>query len=214
MSDKPQLKTSTGPFANIIILGHIDAASYDTEAGKVGACVEEADFNVIYRDTLPAIHDAASPVIEKMSAIPRGTNTSATEKAQERENKAAAAAKVPREPKKVKDVPETFVTYADRVKASVSAEIWATIDAKFREIALATPVDATPNVRSSGASKANLEKADDILSRETDKIEAAVSKMLALVPDFDLVRDEEGKPERSSLAKMVGAYIAASTASV
>lgn len=211
MSEKPKLVTSTGPFKNIIILGHADVESFDQEAGKAGACLEEADYNVIYRDTLPDIHDKFSPILEEMSGATRGVNAKASAKAQEREN--AAAQKANREAKK-KEVLESFIDFADRVKAGTDDEAWKAIDAKFREVALATPVNATPTTRAAGASKANLEKADEILTRDVDKIEAAVSKLIQLVPDYDLVRGDDGKPERLSLARLVGAYVEASKAGV
>lgn len=217
MSDtptKPSLITSTGPFKDFTILGHVTAEDFDKEAGKVGACVEEADYNVIYRDTLPELHDLATPKLEELSGLKRGTNDKATAKAQERENAAAAGATPPRAAKKVKDVPESFIVYSERVKANVDEEVWKSIDAAFRSLALSLPVNATPTVRSSGLSKANLEKAKEVLTRSVDKIEEAVAKMLAMVGDYDLTRDAEGKPEEASLARLVGAFIAAQQASV
>lgn len=214
MSDKPQLVTSTGPFEDIIILGHISAEDFDKEAGKVGACVEEADMNVIYRDTLIVLQDKAGPLFNKLApGIPIGVNEKATAKAQEREN--AAATKAGRAPKTL-SIPETFKSWANRIKLGVDEATWKEIDTEFRALALATPVDATPNVRTSNlANKADLAKADDILTRDEDAIEAAVTKLQApLATEFDLIRDESGKPERVSLAKLVSAYVASQKSAI
>lgn len=210
---KPRLAVNTGPFKKVLILGHATVEERDTEAGKVGCTLEDADYSDIYRSTLPELHDKAAPVVKALSGIDRGVNKEQTEKNQKRANDAAAAAKPPKTAATVKDVPESFVDYAERVKSSVSEEIWKTIDEKFRELALATPVDASPSKRTGAASKANLEKAEEILNRTPDNIEAAVTKMLALVPDFELVR-EDGVPEKTSLARLVGAWTAASMAGV
>lgn len=214
MSDqKPQLVTSTGPFDNIILLGHISAEDFDKEAGKVGACVEEADYNIIYRDTLTVLQDKAASLFTKLApSLPVGVNEKATAKAQEREN--AAAEKAKRTPKTV-SVPETFNSWAARIKLGVDEATWKEIDTEFRALALATPVDATPNVRTSNlANKADLAKADEILTREPDAIEATVEKLSAPVPAFELLRDEAGKPERVSLAKLIAAYVASQKSAI
>lgn len=206
MSDtKPQLKVNTGPFENVILLGHETVEDYDREAGKVGACLEDADFNVIYRDTLPTIHEKATKEIVTLSGLTPATNTKQTEKNQEREN--AAATKAGRTPKTVKPVDETFVTYIARVKATVDGTVWSAIDTKFREIALATPVDSSPSARVGAPSKANTEKAEQILTREDSAIEAVVATMSAKATSFDLAREADGKPNVTSLAKLVGTYM-------
>ena len=208
MSDKVKLVTTTGLHKDIVILGYADEASFDAEAGKVGAAVEEANYNVIYRDTLPEIQDAVIPKIEALTGIKIGVNEKATAKAQERED--AAAAKAGREPKK-KSVPETFNDYDARVRAMVDDEMWAKVDALVREVALATPVNAKPTVRAGGLSKANLDKADDILANPATA-ESRIAKLTAVVTDYDLLRDENGTPDRNSLARLVGLFIAAQSA--
>lgn len=189
---------TTGPFKNVIFLGHSSVEERDAEAGKVGSTLEDADYSDLYRSTVPEAHDKMAPELEKLSGVVRGVNAEQTAK-----NQARA-----KEGKTVKPVPETFVDYAARVKPLVSEEIWASIDSRFREIALATPVDASPSKRGGAASKANLEKADDIIGRPADAMEAAITKLLTTVPDYELTRDEDGKPERTSLARLVGEFIA------
>jgi hypothetical protein len=204
MSDKPKRIVTTGPFKDIAILGHRSVEERDEEAGKVGSTLEDADYSDIYRGTLQEIHDKAAPQIASLTGISRGVNEEQTAKNQARL----------KEGKVAKPVPESFVDYAARVKAGISDEDWKAVDALVREIALATPVDASPSKRVGAVSKANLEKADDVLTRSVDKIEDAVSKLMADVPEFDLTRDEDGKPERSSLARLIASAIAARMASV
>jgi hypothetical protein len=201
MSDKPTLTVNTGPFKSVAVLGHASIEDFDREAGKVGAALEEADFSLIYRDTLPEIHSAVVEAIEKLSGISRNVNAEATAKLQARAKDGVTVA----------PVLENFVPYANRVKANVDAEVWATIDAKFREVALATPVSAAPSVRTGGGapSKANQEKADGLLQLDPDTLETKIEKLMAAAPAFNLARDEDGKPERVSLARLIGAWLAA-----
>jgi len=205
MSQTTKLITTTGLHKDIVILGYDTTEAFDADAGKAGAALEEANYNVIYRDTLPTIQDAVIPKIEALTGIKLGINEKLTAKAQEAEN--AAAAKAGREPKK-KVVNETFKDYDARVKATVDDEMWQRVDALVREVALATPVDSKPTVRSGGLSKANLDKADDVLGRSVDNIELAVAKLIAVVREFDLARSEEGKPVRNSLARLIGEFVA------
>lgn len=195
---KPKLTVNTGPFKNVVVLGHTSVEERDREAGKIGSTLEDADYSDLYRSTLPEIHDKAAPMLLQLSGVTRGVNEAQTKKNQARM----------KEGKVAKDVPETFVDYATRVKASVDESVWAQIEEKFREIALATPVDASPSKRVGQASKANVEKAKEVLSRDIDEIEEKVEMLLAEVPSFDLLRDEDGKPEENSFARLIGAFIA------
>lgn len=211
-TEKPKLVVSTGPFKNVVILGHTTVEERDAESGKVGSTLEDADYSDIYRSTLPEIHDKAAKILAEKSGVARGVNAEQTAKNQKRVNDAAA--KAGKEAKTVANVDETFVDYANRVKAEADEATWKEIDTEFRAIALATPVDASPSKRVGTPSKAAQEKAADILSRDEAGIETAVDKILALVPNFDLERDAAGKPDATSLARAIMAYTAAATAGV
>lgn len=202
-SEKPKLVVSTGPFKNIVVLGHASVDDYDKEAGKVGSCLEDADTNVLYRSTLPDIHDKALKEVESLSSVSREANADATAKAQAREN--AAAIKANREAKTV-TVHETPVTYFERVKALVDEATWASIDAKFREVALATPIDASPSKRVGQPPKDCQEKAAEILTRDDAGVESALAKLGTLVPNFDLETTADGRPDAMSLARFIQAY--------
>lgn len=206
-TEKPKLIVKTGPFDNVIILGHNSVEERDREAGKVGSTLEDADYSDIYRSTLPEIHDKAAKEFETITSVLRSTNEAQTAKNQQRADAAATKASKPTKP--VTPVKETFVEFAKRLQATVTPEVWKSLDTKFREIALATPVDASPTKRLGAPSKAAQEKAADILSRDSAGIEAAIEKLETLVPDFDLERDADGKPEQMSLARFVKAYLVA-----
>lgn len=203
-TQQPKLTVNTGPFNDVVILGHVSVEDYDREAGRVGACLEDADTNVLYRDTLPTLHEKTIKEIITMSGVPRSVNDKQTAKNQEREN--AAAAKAGRAPKTVKTVEESPVSYFTKVKASVDPEVWTQIDGYFRKVALETPVDSSPAARQGAPSKANTAKAEEILTREVDDIEVAVEKLLAKVPEFNLERETDGKPNVTSLARLVGSF--------
>lgn len=204
-AEKPKLLVSTGPFDNIVILGHSTIEERDLESGKVGSTLEDADVSDIYRSTLPEIHDKALGPVKELSGMEREVNATQTAKNQARADAVATKKGVASTP--VKSVYETPVNYFNRVKAAVSDEIWKEIDAKFREIALATPVDASPSKRQGAPSKANMEKAAEILTRADDAIDATVEKLKTNAPNYDLELDADGKPEQKSLARLVGIYL-------
>jgi hypothetical protein len=194
-----QVKVSTGPFKDLLFPGHEDAEAFDREAGEVGACVEEADASVAYRSTLPDFHKAFTDTLEQMSGVKRGVNQEATEKAKARA----------KDPAKVEPTPESFITFANKAKQAVDENTWKTIDAKAREVAKTVPIDASPSKRQAGPGKDVLAKADDILTLPQDQIEAKVAKYLGKVEGFELDRDEAGKPERSSFARLIKGYLEA-----
>jgi hypothetical protein len=193
-----QLKVSTGPFSDLLFQGHEDADAFDVEAGEKGACVEEADASVAYRSTLPEFHKAFTPTMESMSSIKRGVNAEATARAKARS----------KTPEKVEDVPESFITYANRVKAQVGDEAWKPIDAAARELAASMKIDASPGKRQAGPGKDLLAKADSLLTLPADQLQTKVDKYLGAVEGFELQTDEAtGKPDRASLARLVGKYL-------
>jgi len=191
------ITVSTGPFKDLPFPGHTDAEEFDREAGEAGACVEEADASLVYRSTLPAFHKAFTPTVESLSSIKRGVNTEATERAKARS----------KTPDKVEDVPESFITYANRVKAQVSEADWKALDAAARELSAQTKVDASPSARQAGPGKDLLAKADSLLTLPADQLAAKVDKYQGAVEGFELTTDESGKPDRASLARLVGKYL-------
>lgn len=201
MTDKPKLVFSTGPFKDAIVFGHRTVEERDTEAGRSGITLEDADYSDLWRGGTDEIYAKWIPECEKLTGIKREADAERTAKAQARV-KPDKNGNV----KTLNPVLDSQVTYAEKVQAQVSDEVWHKLDGLFRELALTTPIDASPSKRTGSVSKANLEKADDILRRTLDKIEIAVGQLQAVVPDFDLQRDEEGKPERTSLARLVGAF--------
>lgn len=190
---------STGPFKDLGFPGHADAEEFDREANEVGACVEEADASVAYRSTLPEFHKAFTPTMESLSGIKRGVNEEATRKAKERAKDAS----------KVEDIPESFITWANRVKTSLSEADWAALDSAARELAAQTKIDASPSKRIAGPDKQLLSKADSWLATlSPEQLSQKTDKYLATVEGFDLQTDEAtGKPDRVSLARLIGKYL-------
>lgn len=194
---KPLLTVNTGPFKNLAFPGHASADDYDKEAGKAGTCVEDADTNVLYRSTLPEFHEKFTPTLETLSGQKRGVNADATEKAKAKS----------KTPDKVKDVPESFVDFANKVKASVSEDIWKEIETQAKAVALTVPIDASPSSRGGGIAKAYREKAAEVLARAQDAYDASVAKLQAAVSDFVLDTDPEtGRATEDSLARLVAEF--------
>jgi hypothetical protein len=71
---------------------------------------------------------------------------------------------------------------------------------KARELASKTAIDASP----SRPDKDLLSKADSLLTLPADQLQDKVDKYLGAVRDFQLETDENGKPDRVSLARLVG----------
>ncbi len=191
------LTVSTGPFKDLTFPAHEDAESFDREAGEVGACVQEADASLAYRSHLPEFHRTFTEQMESLSGVKRGVNTDATEKAKARS----------KTPDKVDDIPESFIVWANRVKASLSEADFKALDAAAREQALKMPLDASPSKRMAGPGKDLLSKADSLLTLPADQLQTKVDKYLGSVGDFQLETDENGKPDRASLARLVGKYL-------
>jgi hypothetical protein len=82
----------------------------------------------------------------------------------------------------------------------------AALQSWAQEVADTIPVDPSP-ARQSALAKGDLLKAEDILDRDADSVEAKVQKFLAAVPDFELIRDDDNRPEKQSLARLIGRYI-------
>lgn len=191
------ITVSTGPFRDLPFPGHESAEEFDREAGEAGACVEEADASIAYRSTLPEFHKAFTPTVEQLSGVKRGVNEEATARAKSRA----------KDPAKVEDIPESFITYANRVKASLSEADWKALDAAARELSAQTAIDASPSKRQAGPGKDLLAKADSLLTLPADQLQTKVDKYLGACEGFDLQMDENGKPERSSLARLIGKYL-------
>lgn len=203
-TEKPKLIVSIGPFDGVVVLGHSSVEERDTETGEVGSTLKDADYSDIWRSTSPEIQEKAYPEIKELAGMERSVNTEQTAKVQARADAIATKAAKPSTP--VKPVYETYVNYFHKVKAAVSDDIWKEIQAKFLAVALATPVDASPSKRQGAPSKANMEKATEILTRADDAIEATIEKLKVNAPNYEVELDAEGKPEVKSLARLVGIY--------
>jgi len=198
---KAQLLSDTGPFKNVTFYGYSSVEDFDRDAGRVGACLEEANYQLLYRGGFGEIHDKFIDQLESMSGMKRNVNEKATAALQARAKEGVT----------VTPVLENFVPFANRVRASLSDEQWAPINEAFLAVVKDTPLSSAPSTRSGGGgsvSKANQAKADAVLLLSPDEIESKVEKILAAVPSFNLVRDDSGLPDRVSLARGIAAWAA------
>jgi hypothetical protein len=185
--------------------GQDSVEEYDAAAGRTGACLEDAVNNTIYRSTLPEWQNAFGKLLQEKTGIPREIDPKATAQVKERA----------KNPGETKAVPERFRTYNTRVrklyagadgdKEGDPAKI-AELQTWAQEVATSITVDPSP-ARVSAIAKGDLLKAEDILDHDTDYIEAKVQKFLVAVPEFELIRDDDNRPEKQSLARLVGRYI-------
>lgn len=199
---KAQLLSDTGPFKNVTFLGYSSVEDFDRDAGRVGACLEEANYQLLYRGGFGEIHDKFIDTLESMSGMTRVVNDKATAALQARAKEGVT----------VTPVLENFVPFANRVRASLDAEQWAPINEAFLKVVAETPLSSAPSTRSGSGggtvSKANQAKADGVLTLTPDEIESKIEKILAAVPSFNLVRDDSGLPDRVSLARGIAAWAA------
>jgi len=170
---------------------------YDSKSGKTGACLEDACDNTIYRGTLPEWQDAWAKKLEELTGQKRNVDQAATDRAKARS----------KEPGKVKDILEKVKAYDARVTAGKSEEEMKTFQAEAQKVADGITVDPSPSKRAKGPGKELLGKADSLLTLPDDQLQVKIDKFLSKVEGFELEEDENGKPERSSLAKLIGQYL-------
>lgn len=170
---------------------------YDQAAGRVGACLEDACDNTIYRGTLPEWQAAWAKRLEEMTGIKRGIDQAATDRARARSKK----------PDEVADVPEKVKAFDARVKASMSDADKAALNSVAQEVADSIVIDPSPAKRQAGPGKDLLVKADSWLTLPEDQLETKINKAREAVPGYDLEMDENDKPDRVSLARLIGKYL-------
>jgi len=180
---------STGPFKNLSSRGPATPEEFDAAAGQ-GKCLEGAMADAIYRGHLALLHEKFVPAVEAITGNAPKVDEKRTAAAQSR-----AKAGVTVDP-----VLETAVTYLDREYELATAEQKAAIEKAVRDIASAEFIDVSPTQRQSGPKKAFLERANQILGRDADGIEAAIATILAKLPSANIERDPSGKPTADSLA--------------
>jgi hypothetical protein len=172
---------------------------YDRKAGP-NACLKDAVANVVYRSTLPKWQEQMGKFLEERTGIPREIDHEATERMRSR-------SKNPEKP--IAPVYERFLSYNSRVRKAyetIGKDV-AELHAWAQEMASRIPVDPAPARDSFGASKGHLAKAQDILEHDNGYVEAKVNKFLGMVPNFELVRDQNNRPELGSLAHLVARYV-------
>ncbi len=200
-----QYKTTSCGY-QVVFNGPDTVEDYDQKAGKVGTCLEDAVENIIYRGTLPKFQSALADAMTKAYGIAREVDEVATARAQKNVKEGGTA----------KPVMERFKAFNLRVRGKITEGLseaeanakLAELQALASDVAESITVDPAPSARASAVNKGDLAKADEILSRSPDNIEAVVTKMLDVV-DFDVERDDAGLPDRDSLAKLIGAYTGA-----
>jgi len=177
--------------------GPATVEEYDQAAGRVGACLEDACDNTIYRGTLPEWQAAWAKRLEEMTGVKRGIDQAATDRARARSKK----------PDEVADVPEKVKAFDARVKSSMSDTDKAALNSVAQEVADTVGIDPSPAKRIAGPDKSLLVKADSWLTLPDDQLEVKINKAREAVGAYDLELDENDKPDRISLARLIGKYL-------
>jgi hypothetical protein len=196
-----QYETSSCGY-NLKFSGPGTVEEFDKRAGKDGQCLENGVMKIMWHETLPEWQEAFAEVLHQRTGIARAVDEEAT-------NRVKAKSK---NPQNVTPLNERLRTYNARVHAEwvngdenkkLALQQWAQETADTIQV---DPASATPQA---AAQKGDIAKANDILSHDSDYIEERVSKLLSKVPDFDILRDDEGKPDAQSLARLINRYVIA-----
>jgi dihydroneopterin aldolase len=203
-------KTSSIGF-DLSFEGPATVEDYNLKAGArvsgLPAVLEDAVGAEIAWGTLPEWQSAFADAISKQDgSFTREINVDATAKAK------AAAKSDDAKAKAV--VYETVSKSVKRYLAGKSDDDKALLAALAQEVADSISIDPSPSKRSGKIKGDLVAKADSILTLTDDEIEAKVEKLLSVVPNYELVREENGLPNRDSLARMIGAYSDAMLAGV
>ena len=171
---------------------------YNQAAGRTDAVVEDAVDNTLYRGTLPQWQSEFQERLEQMTKIPRGVDQEATQRAKSRSKK----------PDEVIDVPEKVKAYVARVTSTMSDADKAALNGIAQEVADGITIDPSPAKRQAGPDKSLLSKADSWLTLPDDQLQAKIDKAQSAIDGgFELETDDEtGKPDRRSLAQLIGRY--------
>jgi len=162
-----QYEFSTGPFT-LRSPGPATVEEFDAKAGA-GECLSGAVADCIYRGHIPEFWDAYIPQVEALTGVTRGVDAAATARAKARQKPDSKAV--------VKDVPEKFGLYINRVLASLDEDAKAEVTKLATTVAAGMEIDPSPSRRQSGPGAVNLAKADDVLSRDDAAITATVNKL-------------------------------------
>lgn len=191
--------------------GPSTAEEYNVKAGPrvsgLDAVLEDAVGAEIAWSVLPEWQSAFADALAKADPVfTREVNADATAKA-----KAAAKSE---DAKSKAVVYETVSKSVKRYLAGKTDEEKATLAALAQTVADGITIDPSPSKRSGKIKGDLVAKADSILTLTDDDIEAKVEKLLSVVPNYELVREDNGMPNRDSLARMIGAYSDAMLAGV
>jgi hypothetical protein len=170
---------------------------YDQKGGRVGACLEDACENTMYRSTLPEWQDAWATKLAELTKQPRQVDKEATDKARSRA----------KDPAKVQDIYEKVKAYNQRVTAGMTEEQKSQLALAAQQVADGITVDPSPSKRAKGPDKALLAKAESLLTLPEDQLQQRIDKYLSRVEGFQLETDDNDKPEKASLARLIGRYL-------
>jgi hypothetical protein len=186
--------------------GPASVEDYDSKARRPGTCLEDACKKTINTRTAVDWQEAFAALLAERTGIPRRIDEDATARARSKS----------KNPDQITPISERLSTYntrviaewanGDQVKRDALRE-WAQETANKIEI---DPSPTTPPKPAAPSPKTgDLAKANEILSHDYGYIEERVKLMLSQAPDFILVRDEAGKPDPQSLARLLNRYIIA-----
>lgn len=184
------ISTPCGPLI-LEFLGHDDIASYDKEAGRPGSCLEDALRGNIHRETIPRFDKQFSEWVFSLTGVPRATNEKQTAIEQARGRAYN------------KPILESFPRYLNRVFAKVTPEMQRQIQEEALAQSRLFRISAAPATRLSPIEPKFLKRATSLLSQELSEINDRVSEMLAIVGEYPVTRDSDGKPELESMARLM-----------
>jgi len=185
---KSYTNTTLGFSLNISVPS--DASEFDQLAGRVGACVEEANANIIYRGWNAAFREAFADALIKSTGIKRRLDEKAMAKASKRKDGSTP------------EIFESAGSYFEFVKATEGKETVAYQDLAI-EVAKSIAFDPKPAQRTGRVSKELIAAAESIIAKGADALEKVIGRLnerngLNLTLSDDLTIDVE------ELARAIG----------
>lgn len=184
------IRTPCGPLT-FEFLGHDSVSSYDLEANQPGACLESADRALVNAYTIPRFDRQFSEWLFTFTGVPRGINEKQTQIEQARGRAYN------------KPILESFPKYLTRVLAKVTPEMRLAIQEEALRQSHLFPISSAPAIRITPVEAKFLKRAMSILTQELSEINERVSELLAIVGDYPVIRDSDGKPELESMARLM-----------
>lgn len=189
------IRTKSGPIT-VEFLCHISESAYDKEAGYSGAMAEDAHRWHVHRSTINLFYADFIPKVEILTGIPRRVD----------EKKTLRKKSDSQNPDRISPIYESYTNYLTRIFPETTEALREEILSLALSLSQTFKVNVAPAERNSPVDICYYKRADSVLEQPLDIINQKISKLLQSVPNFQLARESNEKPQRDSLARLYQQY--------